>query len=902
MNHVVGRILIAAGVLIVAVPIAVATNPSLPAQAAAASVGCAPQPVGGVSATPALVSYTAINPVRIVDTRSAIGGFRGPIDSGCTIRVSIGSDVPASAQAVALSMTAVSLEADYFTVYPCAAGLPQTSNLNSRAGVPTPNLVVAIPDANREICVFSHGRSDLIIDLAGWWSDGPDRFASIEPERVYDTRRPGFTPLAAFRVREVVIQPTTIAGDATAAVINLTTTNSTRGGYMVAFPCGQPAPPSSNLNWIAGEDRAVAAIVGLGPGRTLCLISEVPTNVIVDVTGYYAPAPGFGPSASLQPDGGRRVVDTRNGVGGPRVAFAAGEVRSFDPVAGLANADDVSAVMLNFISTNSTASGYLSVFPCGGAVPDVSSLNFTARQDATNLATVKIGDGRRVCVLASAPTEVIVDVFGTMNARAGSPFERLTFDKPTWPAFDPTATDYGIECGAGGGVANVTIGLGLMPSTDASVSVGGGAPVPAGNSNLAVSMRTDELLVVATTRQGVARNYHFRCLPTDFPRLEVLRPGNPTPGWYATTFGFVSPSGPYLAILDSYGAPVWYKKTSRPVFDLKRLSDGRLAFTAGRGPFGVDPNQGYWLSDLQGNLTGPRRTAGLPTDHHDYIELPGNGAALLSYPIVSGIDLSTMTGGMGTVGDTIADGVIQEVNAAGDEVWRWDMSTYFEPSSSTFPLNFDQSQPPPAGVPGFPDAWDVFHINSIDRIKSLDPTENGDYVVSARHIDSVFRVDHATKQVEWTLGGPSTLAGLEPLAIINDPYGGPKRPHDARMVGNVLTMLDNQAGMPGRQSRAVAYSIDPVTKTATMLWEVRNPVPYTGDTLGSVRQAADGSVLIGWSAGLQPLIEELAPDRTRLMAIGLPAGGNSYRTLKYAPGDFDLNTLRATAGGSITVP
>jgi len=44
---------------------------------------------------------------------------------------------------------------------------------------------------------------------------------------------------------------------------------------MAAFPCGEPAPPSSNLNWIAGEDRAVGAIVGLGLGRTLCLISEV---------------------------------------------------------------------------------------------------------------------------------------------------------------------------------------------------------------------------------------------------------------------------------------------------------------------------------------------------------------------------------------------------------------------------------------------------------------------------------------------------------------------------------------------------------------------------------------------------------------------------------------------------
>ena len=753
MKSAVGRLLAVAGAMTIIVPVGVASRTPAPVQAASASVTCTPQPVGGVAATPPLASYTAINPVRLVDTRSAIGGFRGPIDRGCTIRVSIGSDVPSSAQAVALSMTAVSLEADYFTVYPCAAGLPQTSNLNSRAGVPTPNLVVAIPDANREICVFSHGRSDLIIDLAGWWSDGPDRFASIEPERVYDTRRPGFTPLAAFRVREVVIPATTIAADATAAVINLTTTGSTRGGYMAAFPCGEPAPPSSNLNWIAGEDRAVGAIVGLGLGRTLCLISEVPTNVIVDVTGYYAPAPPFSPSASLQPDSGRRVVDTRNGIGGPRAPFAAGEIRSFDPVAGLANADDASAVMLNFISTNSSASGYLTVFPCGGAVPYVSSLNFTARQDATNLATVKIGDGRKVCVLASAPTEVIVDVFGVMNAPAGSPFERLTFDKPTWPDFDPAATDYVIECGAGTGVSNVTIGLGLMPSTGVYVIVAGGAPIPVGNGSVTVPMRTDDSLVVATTRNGIQRDYHFRCVPLDFPRLTVSRPGNPTPGWYLTTFGFSSPAiGEFVAILDNHGAPVWYKRISREVIDAKRLSDGRVAFTPTLGPFGVVPEQGYWATNLEGSKSGPFQTTDpveLPTDHHDFLEIPG-GHALLSYPLVSNVDLTPF----GSSSDTYADGVIQEVDGAGGQIWRWDTSDHFAPNSSTFPINFAVSN----GLDARFDAWDVFHLNSLDRMP------DGDYVVSARHLDAVFRVNKNIGQpddgtVDWTLGGPAGSPG-----------------------------------------------------------------------------------------------------------------------------------------------
>ncbi len=678
----------------------------------------------------------------------------GPSTAAARFVSNLGADVPASAQAVALSMTAVSLEADYFTVYPCAAGLPQTSNLNSRAGVPTPNLVVAIPDANREICVFSHGRSDLIIDLVGWWSDGPDRFASIEPERVYDTRVPGFTPLAAFRVREVVIPATTIAADATAAVINLTTTNSTRGGYMTAFPCGQPAPPSSNLNWIAGEDRAVGAIVGLGLGRTLCLMSEVPTNVIVDVTGYYAPAPAFSPSASLQPDSGRRVVDTRNAIGGPRAPFAAGEIRSFDPVAGLANADDASAVMLNFISTNSAASGYLTVFPCGAAVPYVSSLNFTARQDATNLATVKIGDGRKVCVLASAPTDVIVDVFGVMNAPAGSPFERLTFDKPTWPDFDPAATDYVIECGAGAGVSNVTIGLGLLPSTAVYVTVAGGAPIPVGNGSLTVPMRTDDSLVVATTRLGIQRNYHFRCVPLDFPRLTVSRPGSPTPGWYLTTFGFGSPAiGEFVAILDNYGAPVWYKRTSREVIDAKRLSDGRVAFTPTLGPFGVVPEQGYWATNLEGSTTERFRTTDPGGAPHRPPRLPRDPGRTRPVELPAGDrwEPEAVRLGFGHLCGW------RDPRSERVRVRRSGGGTPAITSLRTPRRSRSTSSTPSDWMPRF-DAWDVFHLNSIDRMP------DGDYVVSARHLDAVFRVDRASG---WRQLDPRRTGG-QPRATHGD--------------------------------------------------------------------------------------------------------------------------------------
>ncbi len=900
MRRFVGRLVVTTGLLAAVVP-AVFASPS-PAQAATADVACSPQPAGGVASTPPLQSYTSINPVRLVDTRNNIGGVRTPIDRGCTMIVSVGGDIPSNAQAVALSMTAVNSEADFFTVYPCATGRPETSNLNARAGFATPNLVVAIPDVNRQICIFSHGRSDLIIDLNGWWSDGPNRFGSIAPQRVYDSRQPGLNALAPLRVREVKIPTSVIPNGSTAAVINLTAANGVRPGFMTAFPCGQPAPNASNVNFLAGEARAVGAIVGLGLGSTLCVIADTTVHVIVDVTGYYAPAPVFGPAAVVELTAGRRVVDSRNGIGGPLQPLAAGEVRSFDPVEGFANAADASAVMLNFVSTDAAGAGFLTAYPCGGVTPNVSTLNYIRGEAATNLATIELGVDRRVCVVSSVQTNVIVDVFAVMTAPPGSPFERLSFDTPTWPPFNPSGTDYVVECAAGTGSSNVTMSIDMLPFTTATISVAGGPASAIGTGTTSVPMRTDDLLLLSTVRQGVGKNYHVRCVPTDFPRLEVVRPGNPAPGWYLTTSGFASlnPSsnGPYLMILDNYGAPVWYKRTPSAMMDLKRLSDGRLAFTPSNGPFGVDPTQGYWLTNLPGTSTVKHQTiAPLSTDHHDYIELDAstNARVQVSYPIKT----ATAPLPWSPVSSNYSDGVIQEIDGSPDP-WTWTMSDYFDPRSSTFPQNFES-------VSGFAGTgWDVFHINAIDR--EID----GDYVVTVRHMDGVFRVnrftdaEHAAGDVEWTLGTPQARnprpdGPIAPqLGIIGDPFGGPKRPHDARLNGNVLTMLDNQAGT-GNPSRAVAYTIDVAAGTATFLWQITNG-QLGGATLGSVQQAADGSVLINWGAGLQPFIDERASNGGRLMVVGLPNGGNSYRTVKYPPTDFDVNQLRATAGGSVNPP
>src|SRR5690606_38199931 len=183
-------------------------------------------------------------------------------------------------------------------------------------------------------------------------------------------------------------------------------------------------------------------------------------------------------------------------------------------------------------------------------------------------------------------------------------------------------------------------------------------------------------------------------------------------------------------------------------------------------------------------------------------------------------------------------------------------------------------------------------INSIQRVSG------GDYVVSARHLDAIFRVDRSSGDVEWTLGGLPTVAN--PLTIVGDPLGGPRRPHHATLTGDVLTLFDNRAGT-GQPARAVAYRIDASAMTATLLWQIAEPMGRSSFGLGSTQVTPDGSRLVSWG-GLQPMIEEYTPDGQRLLRITQPDGLTTYRVLKYAPSAFNAAQLRATAGRSVELP
>ena len=80
---------------------------------------------------------------------------------------------------------------------------------------------------------------------------------------------------------------------------------------------------------------------------------------------------------------------------------------------------DAAAAVLNVTATGTDdGAGYVTAYPCGTAVPDVSNLNFAAGDTIPNAVTVKIGIGGRICLFTSATIHLIVDLDGIYTSTA----------------------------------------------------------------------------------------------------------------------------------------------------------------------------------------------------------------------------------------------------------------------------------------------------------------------------------------------------------------------------------------------------------------------------------------------------------------------------------------------------
>ena len=178
------------------------------------------------------------------------------------------------------------------------------------------------------------------------------------------------------------------------------------------------AVASAHPEWIAGDNIHVT---NAGYRQRSLLVAEASLRLVraERVTGPAVPATApVGAPAGLVPIDPVRVVDTRQSMGGVRLA--AGGTLTVD-VSGPVP-EGATAAAVNLTVDRPSADGYLSAWDCVGSPPSTSVLNYRTGAPRGGHTVVALGSDRRFCVTALASTDVIVDVFGAFVPGDGARF------------------------------------------------------------------------------------------------------------------------------------------------------------------------------------------------------------------------------------------------------------------------------------------------------------------------------------------------------------------------------------------------------------------------------------------------------------------------------------------------
>ncbi|MGA2929096.1 MAG: arylsulfotransferase family protein, partial [Solirubrobacteraceae bacterium] len=211
------------------------------------------------------------------------------------------------------------------------------------------------------------------------------------------------------------------------------------------------------------------------------------------------------------------------------------------------------------------------------------------------------------------------------------------------------------------------------------------------------------------------------------------------------------------------------------------------------------------------------------SDLHEFLLTPQGDAYIVA---VSPLHWDHMT-------RPLMDSVIQEIDVkTGLVLFEWHALDHIPLSESFFKTN----------APGY--VYDPYHINSV----SLDA--DGNLLVSLRDTWAVYKINHQTGAVIWTLGsnrnnfklGAGTATAFQ---------------HDFNPVGDGTFMeFDDGAGPPTvhSQSRALRIAVNTSNMTATLVRQYTHAPALSSNFEGSAQLLPSGDVFVGW--GQQPYFSE----------------------------------------------
>lgn len=233
----------------------------------------------------------------------------------------------------------------------------------------------------------------------------------------------------------------------------------------------------------------------------------------------------------------------------------------------------------------------------------------------------------------------------------------------------------------------------------------------------------------------------------------------------------------------------------------------------------------------------------------------------------------------------IVEAIFQEVDIeTGELLFEWKSLDHISPHESVLPVNEGQ-----AGA-GFnsSDAWDYFHINSVDK------DEEGNYLLSARNAASIYKINGTSGEIIWKLGGLPKITSTSFESNFNFSFQ-----HHARWIKKdgskeIISFFDNSAqGTENRDGNVVHYNptssgkiieVDNSKHVAKLLKEYLPPDDLLAKSQGSTQVLPNGNAFINW--GSSGAVTEFNHDATPIFHAYFDSGSlgenvQNYRAFKY---------------------
>lgn len=220
--------------------------------------------------------------------------------------------------------------------------------------------------------------------------------------------------------------------------------------------------------------------------------------------------------------------------------------------------------------------------------------------------------------------------------------------------------------------------------------------------------------------------------------------------------------------------------------------------------------------------------------------------------------------------------------ATGKVLFEWSSLDHVNPSESVLPIDSGFGQ---AGS-GYnsSDAWDYFHINSVDK------NRNGDYMISARDACSVHKINGTDGSIIWRLGGKRS--SFELGDGVNFCFQ-----HHARFLQShgdveILSLYDNSAhgseSGHGGEVHTAKVSSGKILKLNTTSWTAElvqgyyPPNDLLSKSQGSTQVLPNQNVLVNW--GSEGAMTEYLANGTAIFHAYMDSGFKgvqNYRAYRY---------------------